>query len=45
MMAIRGYGEQRCELCCVEEQLEYAKKLSVTIPDLEKRILQLKEEK
>lgn len=31
----------RCELCCLKEQLEYAQRLSKTIPELEEKILQL----
>lgn len=36
--AVHGFGEPRCELCCVEAQLEEARKLTAKIPELEAKV-------
>lgn len=41
---VHGMSElrcERCERCCVEEQLEYARKLSASIPELEAKLREL----
>lgn len=36
--AVHGYYEARCERCCLEEQLEHARKMAASIPDLEAKL-------
>ncbi len=38
MGAIHGGAKARCELCCVKDQLDHARKMAATIPDLEKKL-------
>jgi len=40
--AIHGVYEARCEHCCVEEQLEHARKMVATIPELEAKLFELR---
>jgi hypothetical protein len=42
MAAIHGMVEPRCELCCVEEQFRYARKLAATLPELAQKLTQLR---
>ena len=41
---VHGFYEARCAYCCVEEQLEYARKLAATIPELEAKLAELQAE-
>jgi hypothetical protein len=41
---VHGAYQARCDLCCVEEQLEHARKMAASIPELELRLEQLKKE-
>jgi hypothetical protein len=41
LAAVHGFYEARCVQCCVEEQLEYARKLAATIPELEAKLIEL----
>ncbi len=41
---IHGDIEPRCEQCCVEDQLEFARKVAARIPALETRLAELKQE-
>lgn len=40
---VHGCYQMRCEFCCVEEQLEHARKMAASIPELERKLEQLKE--
>jgi len=44
LAAVHGFYEARCEYCCCEEQLEYARKLAATIPELEAKLAELQAE-
>lgn len=41
---VHGSYQAWCEQCCVEEQLEHAKKMAASIPELERKLEQLKKE-
>lgn len=32
---IHGWGQPRCDCCCLEAQLEHAREMAAKIPDLE----------
>jgi hypothetical protein len=38
---VHGAGEPRCERCCIEEQIEFARNLIAGIPALEARFAEL----
>lgn len=38
---VHGMYESWCEICCVEEQLKFAKKQANRIPELEKKLKEL----
>lgn len=38
---VHGQGEPYCERCCIESKLDFARKISETIPELEKRLAEL----
>ena len=40
---IHGWSQWWCEVCCVEAQLEFIKKLVSKIPGLEKRLKEIKD--
>ena len=39
---VHGFYEARCEVCCLEEQLENARRLAASIPEMEARLAALK---
>lgn len=43
MAFIHGMHQCWCKICCCEAQLEYARKLAATIPELEVKLAALKE--
>lgn len=44
MAFVHGAYQSWCEQCCVEEQLTHARKMAASIPELERRLEQLKKE-
>lgn len=41
---VHGMGQEWCKLCCVKEQLKYAKKQAERIPELKEELRQLIEQ-
>jgi hypothetical protein len=39
---VHNMSQSWCKICCIEAQLEYAKKIANKIPDLEKELEELK---
>jgi hypothetical protein len=42
MALVHGCYEARCEICCIEEQLEHARRLAAAIPAMEAQLADLK---
>lgn len=38
---IHGASANWCKICCIEEQLRYAKKIAESIPELERKLREL----
>ena len=41
--AVHGMFTPRCERCCIEAQLEHAKRLAASIPELEAKLAALEQ--